>query len=284
MFNKIKETIKKYLRRSSFIRRIYFYCKKIVTYPLKFTSLAPLADPTFPLRGLLDIKKTKLFATVKPYTLLGYRTLENAYNLAHEVERQKLPGAFVECGTWKGGCAAVMAFVTNKYESGRTTWYFDSFEGMPPPTKEDARGEGKKGGVSDILGSALKVSQRDVEEIVFQKLKLPKEKNRIIKGWFQDTLPLYKNEIGKIAILRLDGDWYESTKVALETLYDQVVLGGFIIIDDYGAWEGCRRAVHEFADTYGISMNLKFIGTNDPAAYKTKPPAYFKKVNKRINR
>jgi hypothetical protein len=271
--------LKKYLRRNRLAIKTYYYGKRIILYPLRYTALAPIADTTFPLRGLFNLKKAKLFAIVRPYTLLSYRTLDNAYTLATSVEKRKIAGAFVECGTWKGGGAAVMASVTNAFRSGRTTWYFDSFEGMPPPTKEDSRGKGKKGEVKDILGDTLKVSVSDVEEVVFKKLKLPKEKNRIIKGWFAETLPKYKKEIGPIAILRLDGDWYESTKVPLETLFDQVSMGGYIIIDDYGAWEGCRRAVHEFRDTYGIIMDLKFIGTRDTVAYKMDPPAYFKKVN-----
>ncbi|MAZ41041.1 hypothetical protein CL654_02900 [bacterium] len=275
------DQMKKILRRNKFIVWAYYYVKKVIVFPLRFTSLAPIANTTFPLKDLFNPKKTSIFKVIAPYTLVGNKGLTNVYNLAIDVEEKKIPGNFVECGVWKGGCAAVMASITDRYKSGRTTWYFDSFEGMPPPTEEDARGEGKKGDVESITGDILKTSVHDVEEVVFEKLNLPRDKNIIVKGWFQDTLPKRKKEIGKIALLRLDGDWYESTKVCLEELYDQVELGGYIIIDDYGAWEGCRRAVHEFRDTYGVEMNLKFIGTHDPKAFSTKPPAYFKKTSER---
>lgn len=273
------EKVKKVLRKNKFVIKVYVFLKKILVFPLRFTPLKRLAKTPFPLKAFLNPKKLSLLAKVSPYTLLGYIMLENVYDLAHDVENRKLAGNYVECGSWKGGCAAIMGYITNKYKSGRTTWYFDSFEGMPEPTEKDARGRGKKGEVKDIMGDTLKASVSDVEEIVYKKLKLPPEKNIIVKGWFKDTLPQKKNEIGQIAILRLDGDWYESTMTALTNLYDQVVIGGYVIIDDYGAWEGCRRAVHEFAERRNIKMNLKFIGTYDPQAFKITPPAYFKKVN-----
>lgn len=113
--------------------------------PLRFTSLKRLAKTSFPLKAFLNPKKLSLLVKVSPYTLLGYIMLENVYDLAHDVENRKLEGNYVECGVWKGGCAAIMGYITNKYKSGRTTWYFDSFEGMPEPTEKDARGRGKKG-------------------------------------------------------------------------------------------------------------------------------------------
>jgi len=273
--------IKKILRRNKLARKIYFYFKKIIIWPLKFTPLKPIANTGLPLKELFNLPKVSLLNTVAPYSLLGYKSLENVYNLTNEIEKRKLNGSYVECGVWKGGCAAIMGAITKKYNSGKITWYFDSFEGMPEPSEKDARGSGKKGDVKDIMGDVLKASVLDVEEIAYKKLSLPKDKNIIVKGWFKDTLPLHKEKIGKIAILRLDGDWYESTMTALKELYDQVVVGGYVIIDDYGAWEGCRRAVHEFAGNRNIKMNLKFIGTYDPEAFSITPPAYFQKVDER---
>jgi len=272
-------SIKKILRKSRFIRRAYYHLKRLVIFPLRFTALKPIADVTFPIRELRKPLKIRLISTVKPYTLCGYSTLSNAYELAQDIERRKLPGSFVECGTWKGGCAATMAAVAHRYGGQRTTWYFDSFEGMPEPTEKDARGSGKDGCMQDIMGDVLKASVTDVEEVVYNILRLPREKNIIIKGWFKDTLPQQKRKIGQITILRLDGDWYESTMTALNELYDQVAVGGYVIIDDYGAWEGCRRAVHEFVERRGITFNVKHIGTYDPSVYAKNPPAYFQKVD-----
>ncbi len=280
--------LKKILRRSKFVVWIYYHLKKMVVYSLRFTSLRPLLEDshetihsrkptTFPLRALLHPQKLSILKIVAPYTLLGYIALENAYDLAEDIEKRNLRGAFVECGTWKGGAAATMATVAHRHESNRKTWYFDSFEGMPPPTKEDKKNEGKRGGAEDLTGDVLAASVSEVEELIFKKLKLSHENNVIVKGWFHETLPEKKKEIGPIAILRLDGDWYESTKACLEELYDQVIPGGYVIIDDYGSWAGCKKAVHEFFKKRGIKPEMHFIGTYDPEVYSVTPPAYFQK-------
>jgi len=78
----------------------------------------------------------------------------------------------------------------------------------------------------------------------------------LVKGWFQDTLPEYKDRMGAVALLRLDGDWYESTKCCLENLYDNVVPGGYVIIDDYGALTGCKEAVDDFLNERNINVEL----------------------------
>lgn len=91
----------------------------------------------------------------------------------------------------------------------------------------------------------------EVKMLLENKIGYPPEYLHYHKGWFQNTLPLKSNAIKEIAILRIDGDWYASTKVCLEYLYDKVVPGGFVIIDDYGTYEGCRKAVHEFLDARG---------------------------------
>ncbi len=275
----LKKKLKKILRKSKFIVSLYYRLKRIVVFPLKFTPLKPFANTTFPLKELFKPSKLALLIKVAPFSLDSYGALGNVYDLAKDVEERKINGAYVECGTWKGGCAAIMGAMTKRYGSERTTWYFDSFEGMPEPTEKDARGRGKSGTVQDIMGDALKADVADVEEVAFNVLHLERDKNIIVKGWFEDTLPVKKKEIGPIAILRLDGDWYESTMTTLNELYDQVVPGGYVIIDDYGSWEGCRTAVHEFQEKRGITMNLEFMGAHDPEAFAIVPPAYFKKID-----
>jgi hypothetical protein len=145
--------------------------------------------------------------------------------------------------------------VAHEHGDKRTTWYFDSFEGMPKPAPEDGKD------TAEIEGDALKASVSDVEELIFTKLKLLKEKNRIVKGWFQDTIPGVKNEIGPIAILRMDADWYEATKFCLDQLFDQVVPGGYFIFDDYSRWQGCKKAVDEFLEKRGLHPTFQYIGT-----------------------
>lgn len=268
----IKVAFKRILRRSSMMRKIYYYLKLIVIFPLRFTSLKTIASSTkFPLKDLLNFPKISLLKIVAPYTQVGYPRLTNVYNLANDIEKGGIEGAFVECGVWKGGCAATMAAVAQRYGSRRKIWYFDSFEGMPEPTKEDGSGSRR------LIGEVNKASIFEVEELIFKKLNLSRSKNILIKGWFEDTLPKMKEKVGKIAILRIDGDWYKSTLTCLNQLYNQVVSGGYIIIDDYGTWPGCRQAVHEFLNANNIKADFKFIGGHDPLLSKKLPPVYFQK-------
>jgi hypothetical protein len=219
-----------------------------------------------PARGILNFKKLKLFTKVKPYTKARYLKLSNVYDLATLIEKSKIKGAFVECGVWKGGCAAVMAFVANRAKSSRKIWLFDSFEGLPEPTSKDFDKNGVFG--KEFIEKNI-ASVDDVREIFFKILKM-EEKNIVIKkGWFKDTLPLAKKEIGPIAILRLDADFYESTKCCLDNLYDNVISGGYIIIDDYHTWQGCKEAVDEFLIKRGLKV--KMINIDGEGTYFQKP-------------
>lgn len=265
------KTLRKKLRRSPVARTFYRGFRDILIFPLRFTKLRTIQLKNFVLKDIFNPKKTSLLATVSPYTQAGYPRLSNIYELSIDVEERNLPGAFVECGTWKGGCAAVMGAIAKRYGSKRNTYYVDSFEGMPAATPEDGPGSER------LAGDKLKASVEDVKEIIFDKLDLLPSKNILVKGWFEDSLPKVKKEIGPIAILRLDADWYSSTNTILNELYDQVVRGGYIIFDDYGTWPGCRQAVHEFLDKRQLKPKFIFIGTDDPTAFKKLPPMYFQK-------
>jgi len=262
MDNKLKQI----LRKNRVIIWIYRLFKTIAVFPLKFTSFKVLQLSNFPLKDLFNPKKTSLLKTVVPYTKAGYPRLSNVYNLAKEIEEKKIVGSFVECGTWKGGCSAIMGAIANRYGTQRKTWYLDSFEGMPEPSEKDGSD------TDEIAGDVLLASQKDVEELVFDKLKLPRENNIIVKGWFENTIPQIKDKIGSIAILRMDADWYEATKFCLEQLYDKVVQGGYVIFDDYGRWQGCKQAVDEFFKARDNHPRFQYIGNYGARVM------YFKKV------
>ena len=266
-------SLKRIARQSPLALKIHKNLKQIVIYPLTFTDLEVLQLEKGPLRDLFKPKKTNLLKKTRPYTKNGYGRLTNVYNLAHEIEKKNLPGAFVECGVWKGGLCAVMGAIAHEYGGRRQTWYLDSFEGMPEePSPYDGEG------TEDIAGDVLKASVSDVEEIVFERLGLSREKNIIVKGWFEDTLPSVKHEIGPISILRLDADWYDATKLILEELYDQVVPGGYLIFDDYGRWVGSRKAADDFLASRGIKPKLCFIGSAEgPQGHHGYAPMYFQK-------
>src|SRR3989338_3132661 len=121
--------LKRILRRNKIAREIFYRTKRLILYPLRLTKFKNIAlSPRFPLRDLWKFSKISLLNEVIPYTLLSYTTLSNVYELSCYVGRQGLPGAFVECGVWKGGSTAVMGAIAHRYGSKRKTWYFDSFE------------------------------------------------------------------------------------------------------------------------------------------------------------
>jgi hypothetical protein len=184
----------------------------------------------------------------------------------------RINGAFVECGTYTGGA---LAFALRSFlrlgDQSRKIYGFDSFEGMPNISEEDGDwasmwlyGEELKN-----IGRELKRGRlvgSDVNRADYQQCwqllsdsGYPVERIHLVKGWFQNTLPAVKQEIGDIAVLRLDGDFYLSTKCCLENLFDQVSNGGVVILDDYGLFEGCRKATDEFLKVRGIQPHLVYV-------------------------
>jgi hypothetical protein len=255
---KIKEYFISIIRKNESLLK---FCRKI-----KFFSEVLLKDR-------FNREKLSLFIKVYPYTMIGHRRLSDIYEISELVKKENIPGDFVECGVWKGGCAAVMGFVAEKEGLGRKTWLFDSFEGLPQPTKDDGL-EAESYAQNKISGKLETINKcvgplEDAQKILFTILRLDKKNIIIRKGWFQQTLPEAKEEIGKIAILRLDGDWYESTKCCFNILYDNVVSGGHIIVDDYGCWEGCTKATDDFLLERKINRDL--VKINKAGAYFKKP-------------
>ena len=181
------------------------------------------------------------------YSLVGWQGMEATYDCTKRLLVEKIPGALVECGVAQGGSALLIALVNKKFGDGsRRLWLFDSYEGLPEPTSEDFQG-GKTGAHVRPLpkGSCLGTIE-EVSRLLFQQHGLSPKDIELVKGWFQDTLPITRERVGPIALLRLDGDWYESTKVCLETMFDQVSERGFVILDDYFTCFGCKRATDEF--------------------------------------
>ncbi len=217
-----------------------------------------------------NLRKALLFFKVLPYTMVSYERLANAYALAQRTDEEKLQGAFVECGVWKGGAAGVMASAANP---GRQIWLFDSFEGLPEPTLYDgarakAYASNKTSGTLASIGKCVGLLE-DVQRLFFRILRLPGDTVHIEQGWFQDTLPAAKKQVGPVALLRMDADWYESTRCILENLFDNVVRDGYVIIDDYYCWEGCRKAVDEFMQSRGLKIS--FVPIDRDGVYFKKP-------------
>ena len=157
-------------------------------------------------------------------------------------------GAIVECGVWKGGMIAGMSFILG---SKRDYYLYDSFEGLPNVQLIDGPNAVKW--QSNEKGEYYFDNCKAEEKYAREAMHISKAKNyKIIKGWFSETITKNYLTPKEIAILRIDGDWYDSTLVCLENLFPKVRNGGLIIFDDYLTWDGCSRAVHDY-----LSNNLR---------------------------
>lgn len=211
----------------------------------------------------------KCIEFIRPYTMVNHDGLLSLFDITRFISESGIKGAFVETGVCKGGSAALMAMALLHYNAGdRNLHFFDSFEGLPNPSPKEYqnwmfldwgitkdKADGKL-----VVSGALKATKQDAEEAVFKIAKYPKEFVKFHVGWFQDTVPLAAKTIGPIALLRLDGDLYESTLVCLQHLYPLVVEGGFVIIDDYGLI-GCRMAIEEYFQKMNINPYLTYVDT-----------------------
>ena len=187
-------------------------------------------------------------------TMTGLKRLNALQGIVETVIKEKVPGDLLETGVWRGGsCILMKAIVELHDETDRKVWVCDSFEGLPPPDinkwEHDA---------GDVLyqHDMLRISQEQVAGN-FEKYNLLDDRVKFVKGFFEDTLP--DLDPGPLAVLRLDGDMYGSTMVALESLYDNVSKGGFIIVDDYFVQESCKQAIADFCEKRGITANMEQI-------------------------
>jgi len=196
-----------------------------------------------------NMSRAKTVHSLKPYSYATRTGLAATYDIAEKIEKGNIEGSFVECGVARGGSSALLALVAARNKSSRKTWLFDSFEGLPDPSNNDPEDS------SLIKGSCLGTYDK-VEELLFSKMELNREMVILVKGWFQETLSQHKDKVGAISLLRLDADWYESTKCCLHSFYENVVPGGYVLIDDYGFLSGCQKAVDEFIKEKNINVNI----------------------------
>ena len=153
----------------------------------------------------------------------------------------------------------LMALTLAQRKAQRNLWLFDTFEGLPAPTAGDPDLE-----IAELFTGTC-VGTIDEVQGLFQRLNVGKDVH-FVKGLFQNTLPT--TDIGQIALLHIDGDWYESVRTCLENLYDKVAVGGIIQFDDYGYWQGARKAVDEFFAQRQIKVNLKRVDYSGRLLYK----------------
>ncbi|MGW6402384.1 TylF/MycF/NovP-related O-methyltransferase [Streptomyces sp. NPDC055134] len=227
-------------------------------------ATAPKPRPTPRPKGLVlpedyDDEAKAIIRAVKPYTMTSPERL-NAFILAtRHIVRHNIPGDIVECGVWRGGSMQACAkTLLAQGDTERGLYLFDTYEGMTPPTEEDLRRDGKS--AEELLAAQGKdrpiwaVASLDDVKSGFQGVPYPADRLHFVQGRVEDTVPQQAPE--QISILRLDTDWYASTKHELEDLYDRLVPGGVLLIDDYGYWQGSRQAVDEFLEKTGERLLL----------------------------
>jgi hypothetical protein len=186
-------------------------------------------------------------------TMIGMERLDNLQRCIEEVIHNNIPGDLIETGVWRGGATIFMrAILKINDETNRKVWVADSFEGIPKPNGDKYPVD--KGDTQWTINDYLAVSIETVKTN-FERYGLLDDQVKFLKGYFKDTLP--SAPIQKLAVARLDGDLYESTMDALTCLYPKVSIGGFIIIDDYGAVINSEKAVHDYREKYGIRDEVK---------------------------
>lgn len=245
--------------------------EKIEKYPSLLTLNNPIVEEKGFLRGGYHNEKMlrEIVLSVEKYTMVTYDGLLSLSDITRHICTNEIHGDFVELGCNKGGSVGVMAksilefTPSQKIDSYKKIHAFDSFEGLPEPDKtkdnsiqafecwkiEDNQMNGNLNPVGELVAS-----EDSIKKLIFEKIKYPRNKLEIHKGWFQDTVPKINDEIEKIALLRLDGDLYESTYIGLKYFYPKLVHNGFLILDDW-CLEGARNAVQDYFDENNIKLH-----------------------------
>jgi hypothetical protein len=183
--------------------------------------------------------------------MIGLRRLDNLQQCIEDALRDQVPGDLVETGVWRGGAVIFMRGVLKAHGvNDRNVWAADSFSGLPAPNVDQYPVDS---GSTLYQNEYLAVSMDEVKRN-FERYALLDDQVYFLKGWFKDTLP--NAPIDKIAVLRLDGDLYESTMDALSALYPKVSSGGFVIVDDYHSNKKCGIAVDDYRADHGISERM----------------------------
>jgi O-methyltransferase len=230
----------------------------------------PKPEINFPLD--YDDSVKSIIRAVKPRTMTSPEKLNALIHAVRYVVRHQIPGDIVECGVWRGG--SMMAVAKTLIEMGDTDRHlhlYDTFEGMSEPTEHDRRQDGRS--ATDMLSAADRsspiwayASLEDVQQAM-RESEYPADRIHYYKGKVEDTIPGTIPD--QISILRLDTDWYESTKHELKHLWPRLVPGGVLLIDDYGWWEGARRAVDEWQEETRAQVLLLRM---DEGRVAVKPP------------
>jgi O-methyltransferase len=213
--------------------------------------------------------ETTIIREVRPFTMTSVERIYSLIQAVRYVTANGIEGAIVECGVWKGGSmAAVAKALVQSTDLQRDLFLFDTFEGMSEPTRNDIDYEGQY--ALDVMREkpSYRCADAPLESVkkVLYETGYPRDKLNFIQGKVEETIPRYAPAL--IALLRLDTDWYESTKHELTHLFPRLANGGVIIIDDYGHWKGSRQACDEYFAKNHIPILLNRIDYTGRIAVK----------------
>jgi len=214
----------------------------------------------------------KIIQKVQPFTMTSQERIFGLVEAVRYLATNGIQGDIVECGVWRGGSMLAIADVLSEMnDTTHELYLFDTFEGMPPPGENDTSFNKKAEELllTDVDKTEDLIWAYSSLESVKQTMSLtsyPQNKIHYIKGKVEDTIPL--KQIDQICLLRLDTDWYESTKHELVHLFPKLIKGGVLIIDDYGFWQGARKAVDEYFTENKIQILLNRLDATGRIAIK----------------
>lgn len=195
----------------------------------------------------------KFYHIVSPYSMTSKERIDCLYNSLEYIRLNNIPGDVIECGVWKGGnILGIMEYFSFYNITNKQIWMYDTFSGMTLP--EDVDIDHTNTPARNILGQVMCVSYLDEVISNLKNSSYPLNKIKIVKGDICKTLLDKANVPNNISLLRLDTDWYKSTKIELEVLYPKLEKNGVLIVDDYGHWKGAQQAVDEYFNSHDITL------------------------------
>lgn len=214
-------------------------------------------------KDMADDTFRRIYNRCREYSICSVAAMFALYKSIEYIVKNNIEGDFVECGVYRGGSAMFMALTLEHFnQTGRNIYLYDTFEGMSPPSDNDISINGDH--AKDLLYKGDKKAHQmqcigPIDEVTknLESTAYPERHLIFVKGKVEDTIP--ETVPSKIALLRLDTDWYESTKHELEHLYPILSHNGVLIIDDYGYWDGVRHAVDEYFENNSAAVFLNRI-------------------------
>jgi hypothetical protein len=220
--------------------------KRLLTRALRPLGLQP--TPIYPLD--LAPAELEIWNQVWPFTMTNLDRFISLVRAVEYISANRIPGSVVECGVWRGGSAMAIALTLKRLGDFRDLYLFDTFQGMTAPTAADTRHDGETAEHLLVTEREHNIAFSDFETTSrnMARTGYPSDRVHFVPGAVEQTIPGHAPE--QIALLRLDTDWYESTKHELEHLEPRLAAKGVLIIDDYGHWQGARKAVDEYYDAH----------------------------------